>query len=108
MTSTVGINGTTFVNDPIGTAFSPFTNIFQQLVGNGNIFYLVILIALTLGIWYKTDEPIMASMFMLGSGAILGAGTLTIGMESLGIMFTIFSAIGLTILVVSLILERRG
>jgi hypothetical protein len=50
----------------------------------------------------------MASMFMLGSGAILGAGTFTIGMESLGVMFTIFSAIGLTILIVSLILERRG
>jgi hypothetical protein len=102
------INGTEFINDPIGTAFKPFTDIFQHLVGNGNVFYLVPLIALTLGIWYKTDEPVMASMFMLGSGAILGAGTMTAGMESMSIVFTIFAAIGFTILIVSLILERRA
>jgi hypothetical protein len=102
------INGTEFINDPIGTAFSPFTNLFRDLVGNGNVFYIVPLIVFTIGLWYKTDEPIMAAMFMIGSGAILGMGTLTAGMESLGILFTIFAAIGLTILIVSLILERRG
>jgi len=102
------INGTEFIEDPIGTAFSPFTNLFQTIFGNGYVFYLIPLIVFTMMIWYKTDEPIMAAMFMIGSGTILGMGTLFAGIETLGVLFTIFSAIGLTILVISLILERRG
>jgi hypothetical protein len=102
------INGTAFMNDTIGTAFSPYTNIFQSLVGNGNVFYLIPLIAFTIGIWYKTEEPVMAAMFMIGSGAILGTSTLFIGVTSLGVLFTVFSAIGIAILVVSLVLNRRG
>ena len=102
------INGTEFFNDTIGTAFSPYTDLFQTLVGNGNAFYLVPLIGLTLAIWFKTEEPIMAAMFMIGSGAILGTSTLFIGLTTLGTLFTIFSAIGITILVISLVLNRRG
>ena len=102
------INGTEFVNDIIGTAFSPFTDVFQHLVGNGNAFYLVPLIALTLGIWFKTEEPIMAAMFMVGAGSILGTSTLFIGLTDLGTLFIIFTAIGFTILVISLVLNRRG
>jgi len=101
------INGTAFVNNTIGTAFSPYTDLFQSLFGNGNIFYLFPLIAFTLGIWYKTEEPIMASLFMIGSGAILGTSTLFIGMTSLGVLFTVFTAIGITGLVISLVLARR-
>lgn len=102
------INGTDIINNTIPTVFSPFTNFFESLVGNGDVFYLVPLIALTLGIWFKTDEPIMASMFMIGSGAILGTGSLFIGVWSLGTLFLIFTAMGLTVLVVSLVLNRRG
>jgi len=107
MTSWI-INGTNATDDIIGTALSPFTNLFQQIIGNGNVFYLVPIIALSLGIWYKTDEPVFASMFIIGVGGILGMGSLLAGVEDLGIMFTIFAAIGLTILIISLILERRG
>lgn len=102
------LNGTELINNTLGTAFSPFTNFFQDLVGNGNVFYLVPLIAFTLGIWFKTDEPVMCAMFMIGSGAILGTGSLFIGVYSLGTLFLIFTAMGITVLVVTLVLNRRG
>jgi hypothetical protein len=101
-------NASDIINNTIPTAFSPYTDFFQDIVGNRDVFYLVPLIALTLGIWFKTEEPIMAAMFMIGAGGILGTSTLFIGVYSLGILFTIFAAIGLTILVISLVLNRRG
>lgn len=104
---TVSINGTDFMNNTFGIPFSPYTDLFQNIFGNGNAFFLVPLIALTIGIWYKTEEPIMASMFMIGAGAILGMGSMTIGLNDMGLMFTIFSAIGLTILIMSFIFGRR-
>jgi len=102
------INGTEFVNNPWNTTFSPFTNLFQIIFGNGNVFYLVPLIALTIGIYYKTDEPVLASLFMIGSGGILSLGTFFAGVETLGIMFTIFAAIGIAVLVISLIMQTRS
>lgn len=103
----LAVNGTQFINNPIETAFSTFTNFFNSLLGAGDVFYLIPLIALTFGIWYKTDEPIMATMFMIGSGAILSTSSLFIGYTVLGLMFTIFTAIGIVGLVVGLIFRKN-
>ena len=101
------INGTDFINHTIQLPFSPFSDFFQDLVGNGNAWFLVPLIGLTLALWFKTEEPILVSMFMIGSGAILSLGSIFIGLYSLGGLFTILAAIGITILVISLVLQRR-
>jgi len=101
------INGTDFVNHTIQVPFSPYYDFFQNLVGNGDAWFLVPLIGFTLALWFKTEEPILVSMFMIGSGAILSLGSIFIGISSFGGLFTIFTAIGITILVISLILQRR-
>lgn len=86
------------VNDtynPWNISFDPWTNLFQRFVGNGNIFYLFPLIIVTLGIYYKTGRSELVAVFMLASGALLGFGTLTMGIPDLPILFGLFSAMGL-------------
>jgi len=104
----MALNGTEFVNNTLQLPFKPFTDLFQNLFGNGDVFYLVPLIGLTIALWYKTEEPVLVSMFMIGSGSILTMSSLFIGVYSLGGLFTIFTAMGITTLVITLILNRRG
>jgi hypothetical protein len=101
------INGSEFVNNPIGTAFKPFTDLFQQIFGNGDIFYMLPIIGLTLAIYFKSDDPTITSVFMIGTGGLLGISTLTVGYTSLGIMFGVFAGIGIAILIVDLILQIK-
>ena len=61
----MAINGTEFMNDPWGTAFSPFTDFFGSVIGNGQIFYLFPLVVLTMGIQIKTQNSVMTTMFMI-------------------------------------------
>jgi len=103
----MAINGTEFVNNPWNTTFSPFTDIFDYTIGNGNIFYLFPLIVLAFGIYMKTKEPIYATMFIVGSGGILSMGSFLAGVAELGMLFTVFAAIGLTGIVVEVVMQRR-
>jgi hypothetical protein len=77
------------------TTTGPFTDIFQRFIGNGNVFYLVPLIVLTIGLYIKTKNTVVPSMFMISAGACLGVGALSVGMTDMGTVFIIFSAIGL-------------
>ncbi len=102
----MALNGTEFMNDPWGTIFSPFTNFFEDAIGNGQVFYLFPLIILTFGIQIKTQNSIMTTMFMIGSGALLGAGSLFTGATSMAVMFTIFTALGFVGLFMSILFQR--
>jgi hypothetical protein len=73
----------------------PFTDVFERFVGNGSVFYLIPLIVLTMGLYIKTKNTVVPSMFMLASGAMLGFGALSVGMTDMGTIFLIFAAIGL-------------
>ena len=103
----MAINGTEFVDNPWNVTFNAFTNIFEQTVGNGNVFYLFPLIVLAFGIYIKTKEPIYATMFIVGSGGILALGTFLAGVAELGMLFTVFAAIGLTAIVIEVVMQRR-
>lgn len=105
----MALNGSEFVNDPIGTMFSPFTDFFQNVVNNGQVFYMIPLIVLTIGIYIITDgSMIMATMFMVGSGGILALGSFLAGAGELGMIMTIFTAIGFAGMFISLLLQKRG
>lgn len=95
-----------FIGDPFGETFSPFTNLFQNVIGNGQVFYLVPLVISTFGIQIKTQNPVMTSMFMIGSGALLSSSTLFVGATDMSVMFTIFAALGIVSLFMSLIFQR--
>lgn len=95
-----------FISDPWGTLFQPWTDLFNKALGNGEVFYLFPFIILTFGIWYKTQSPIMATTFMLVVGSLISSGSFYVGASSLGAVFTVFTAIGLTALIISLIFQR--
>lgn len=102
----MALNGTDFVNEPWNTTFSPFTNLFENTVGNGNAFYLIPLVALTIGIYIKTRDTKVTSVFMIASGALLGGGSIFSGVPEMGVLFIIFAAIGLVGMISSIIFQR--
>jgi hypothetical protein len=103
----MALNGTEWINNPWGKSLEPFTNIFQESLNNGGVFYIFIIIVLAFAIYKKTDEPIFAMMFLVGSGAILSMGSFMAGVQNLGMLMTVFTAIGLTILVVSIAMQAK-
>jgi hypothetical protein len=89
-------NGTEFIQNPWNTTFSPWTELFARYIGNGNIFYMFPLIILTVGIYFKTENAPMTSVFMIGSGALLSFGSLSAGLgQEIAILFGLFAAMGL-------------
>ena len=87
-------NGSDFVQNPWNITFSPFTDLFERFVGNGNIFFIFPLIILTFGIYFKTKDATLTSVFMIGSGALLSVGTFSQGLPDVPILFGIFAALG--------------
>lgn len=104
----MALNGTEWRNAPWNTTFSPFTDVFENIFGNGNVFYLIPLIVLAFGIYIKTENPTFAAMFIMVSGGIFAMSTFFAGLPEMGMMFTIFTAIGITILVASIVFQRKG
>ena len=104
----MALNGTEFKNAPWNTTFSPYTDIFEKIFGNGNVFYLIPLIVLAFAIYIKTENPTFAAVFIIASGGIFSMSTWLSGLPEMGMMFTIFTAMGITILVASIIFQRKG
>ena len=101
------LNGSEWRQAPWNTTFSPFTDYFQSIFGNGNVFYLIPIIVIAFGIYIKTRDPVFASAFIMTSSGIFAMGTFLAGLPEMGMMFTVFTAIGITILVVSDIFLRK-
>lgn len=102
----MAINGTTFMNNPWNTTFSPWTNMFETITGNGNAFYLFPLIILTIGVFVKTRDATMTSLFMITSGALCASGSFFTGAPNIALLFTIFTAIGFVGLFIGIIFQR--
>ena len=81
----------------------PWTDLFKHFFGHGEIFYIIPVIVLTVGLYIKTNNITVPSMFMIGSGVLLGVTTLIMGMPILGLIFIIFGAIGIGSLFINLI-----
>jgi len=101
------INGTELISDPFNTTFKPFTDFFQGITGNGMIFFLFILVVLTIGLYIKTRKVEVPTLFMIGSGALLSSGSIFTGATDMAIAFIIFTALGFTALFVGLFFRRR-
>ena len=89
-------NHSDFIVNLWNKTFSPYTDLFQKYVGNGNIFFLLPVIGLTMGIYVNSKGNLpLVSVFMLGTGALLCVGSLALGNPELALLFGIFSAVGL-------------
>ena len=104
----MALNGSELINNPFNTSYSPFTDLFESiLTGGGMLFWLIPLIGLTLGIYIKTENPVMAMMFMVGGGSLLSGGSIFTGSPAMSIVFIAFTALGLVGLFMSLLFQRR-
>ena len=81
----------------------PYTDLFEHFFGHGEVFYLVPLIVLTIGLYIKTNNITIPSMFMFGAGSILAVSTFAIGLPFMGLLFSIFAALGIVSLFANLI-----
>ena len=106
--STYSINGTTFTDNLWNTTFGPFTLLFQQITGHGNLFFLIPFIVLTVGLYFKTRKPVIPALFMITGGALLGSGSMFIGAIDIAIAFYVFAALGFTSLIMDLYFKSRG
>ena len=102
----MAINGSEFIDNPFNTTFSPFTDIFANVVGNGQVFWLFPVIILTFGIFVKTRNAAVTSLFMIASGGILGTGSLFVEAGQMAALFYIFSGIGIASLFLGLLFQR--
>jgi len=102
----MAVNGSNFIDQPWNTTFSPYTDIFENVVGNGQVFWLFPLIILTFGIFVKTRNPAVTSLFMIASGGILGSGSIFLGAGQMGVVFGIFAGIGVVSLIIGMIFQR--
>ena len=86
------INGSDLINQPWNTTWSPFT----QLLGSG--FFLIPVAFIGAALFMKTRDPVLLSVYMIVSGALLTAGNLFMGTVSAVPIFVIFSALGIAVL----------
>jgi hypothetical protein len=86
------INGSDLVNQPWNTTFSPYIALF----GQGWMIIPVSFIAAAL--FMKTRDPVVLSMFMILTGALLSIGGLFIGFAPAIFVYLMFSVIGIAVL----------
>jgi len=101
------LNGSELINDPFNTTFSPFTELFERIAGHGMLFFLFPVIVLTFAIYSKTEDALAATMFMIGCGGILSAGSMFVGSPELTGIFIIFTAAGIVGMFAILFFGRR-
>jgi hypothetical protein len=101
------VNGSHFIDQPWNTSFKVFLDFFKDIIGVGGVFWLIPIMVIALAIYIKTENPIMPSMFMIVSGALFSSGYIFTGETNMIIVFTVFTALGITALIGSL-LYRKG
>lgn len=101
-------NSTEFLNNPFNESLEIFMNFFESITGNGMNFWIIPLIGITLAIYVKNDyEPTAPMMFMIISGVLLSSGGIFAGVSGIPYALIIFSAIGLTGLLINLYISNK-
>ena len=108
---TASLNGTGLLNDPWGTIMSPWTGLFESLLGagGGNVFYLVPVLVLSYGLWVKNpDKSMLAVVFLIGSSALLSLGNVFAHAYGAAAVCVILCALGLTSMIMNVVFHRGG
>lgn len=79
-------------------------SVFIALLGDG--FFLIPVSVIAGALWIQKHDPVMISMFMITSGALLGGGSLFAGFESMAVFYTVFAGLGIGSLIISLYYGR--
>lgn len=108
VTVSADINGSELMDDPWGTIWSPFTDLFENIVGNGMVFFIFPIIILTFGVYIKTEDVVMPIMFLITSCALFSSINLFTGAFDVAIIFIVFTAFGFTALFIKLFYMSRS
>lgn len=96
------------LTDPWNMVTHSWSDLFESVLGSGSgmVFLLVPVIVLTIGLWVKTQNGVICSMFMISCGVLFSAGGVFTG--SLGVLpvFIIFTAIGFVGLFMSMLFQK--
>ena len=104
----MALNGSELIDHPWNTSLGPFNDIFEQVTGHAETLWLFIVVILTFAIFMASGKhPLYTSMFMVCAGGILAGGSIFTGAPIMAVMFTIFTAIGLASMFVSIYLQKR-
>ena len=98
-----------YLIDLWGLLWGTWTDFFAKILGPnaGNVFFIVPIMVLAMGLWFKNPEkPMMPMVFIIGSCAILGTGHLFVNSYGVGAFFLIVCALGLTKLVLDVVFNR--
>jgi hypothetical protein len=86
------INGSDLVTKPWNTTFSPYIALF----GQG---WLIIPVSfISAALFMKTRDPVVLSMFMILSGALLSISTLFAGFPEASLIYGLFAALGIGVM----------
>ncbi len=94
------LNGTNFSHNLWNTTFSTFSNLL------GAWWLLVPISFVGIALFMKTREPVMVSMYLLTTGALLTTGGIFVGMMDMVPVFIIMTAAGLAGVLISLLFRR--
>ena len=100
------LNGTDLIDNPFQKIFEPFTDIFETVVGNGQVFWLFLLVIFTFAVYIKTQKAEVTALFMIGSGAFFSTSSAFVGATDITMAFVIFTAIGITALFIKFVYFR--
>lgn len=95
------INGSDLIDSPWTTTFSVFTD----LLGNG--FYLIPISVLALALYVRTRNPVVSSVFMMGSGLLLSSGSMFMDYPEMVKVYVAFTAIGLVGSILSILFMNK-
>jgi len=100
-----------FLIDLWSLLWGTWTGFFEKILGpgGGNVFFLVPIMVLAMGLWVKNPEkPMLAVVFIIGSCALLGSGNIFLHAYGASVIFIIVTAIGITGLVMNVVLNKGG
>lgn len=89
--------------------FGSWTDFFESILGpgGGNVFFLVPILVLAAGLWFKVpDKPMVPLTFIIASCAILATGNLFVKAYGVSILFIIVCALGMTGLIMNVVYHR--
>lgn len=95
------VNGSTLINNPWTTIFSPFTD----LLGTG--FYLLPITFIALALYVKTRNPVLVSSFVIASGLLLSGGSIFADYPEIVPVYAILVALGFVGLIMGLFFMRK-
>lgn len=93
-------NASKLISDPILTLLDVF------IVTMGEGFVLIPVTVIAGALYVQKKDPVMVSMYMIVSGALLGGGSLFAGYGDMSMLYTVFAGLGLGTLILSLYFGR--